>query len=54
MPDMTMCPGTGCPQRETCYRYLATPSEPVQTWNDFTKEREDSGCEFYIPDMENK
>jgi histone acetyltransferase (RNA polymerase elongator complex component) len=30
MPDITiitMCPGTNCPHKETCYRYTAKPSE---------------------------
>ena len=27
MPDITMCPGTGCPYKETCYRYTAKPSD---------------------------
>lgn len=27
MPDITMCPGTGCPLKDKCYRYTATPSE---------------------------
>ena len=26
-PDITMCPGTNCPHKETCYRYTAKPSE---------------------------
>jgi len=26
MPDITMCPGTDCPKKETCYRFMATPS----------------------------
>lgn len=27
MADITMCPGTGCPLKDKCYRYTATPSE---------------------------
>ncbi len=27
MPDITMCPGTNCPYKETCYRYTAKPSD---------------------------
>jgi hypothetical protein len=26
-PDITMCQGTNCPEKETCYRYTAKPSE---------------------------
>jgi hypothetical protein len=32
MPDITMCPGTNCPHKETCYRYTATPSEHRQAY----------------------
>ncbi len=31
MPDITMCPGTNCPYKETCYRYTAKPSD-CQSW----------------------
>jgi hypothetical protein len=27
MPDITMCPGTNCPQKEKCHRFTAKPSE---------------------------
>ena len=36
MPDITMCVGTGCPLRETCYRYMAEPNEYRQSFADFT------------------
>lgn len=26
-PDITMCVGTDCPQKETCYRYTVKPSD---------------------------
>lgn len=26
MPDIAMCKGCGCPQRERCHRYTAAPS----------------------------
>ena len=26
-PDITMCPGTNCPQKEKCYRFTAKPSD---------------------------
>ena len=35
MPGITMCVGTGCPLRETCYRYMAEPNE-CQSFADFT------------------
>jgi hypothetical protein len=27
MPDITMCPGTNCPYKESCYRFTAKPNE---------------------------
>ena len=32
MPDITMCLGTGCPHKETCYRFTAKPSEYRQAY----------------------
>ncbi len=26
-PDITMCPGTGCPHKESCYRFTAKAGE---------------------------
>lgn len=34
MPDITMCAGTGCPLRDSCYRFYAKPSE----WQSFFSE----------------
>ncbi len=30
-PDITMCKGTNCPVKESCYRYTAKPSN-YQSW----------------------
>lgn len=32
MADITMCSGLGCPARNNCYRYTATPSEHRQSY----------------------
>lgn len=32
MADITMCKGTDCPHRESCYRYKATPSKYMQSY----------------------
>jgi hypothetical protein len=32
MADITMCPGTNCPQKENCYRFTAKPSEYMQSY----------------------
>lgn len=49
MPDITMCPGTGCKLRESCYRYMAEPSEYRQSFADFTKYIiSDGKCEYFL------
>ena len=46
MPDITMCPGTNCPQREKCYRFTARPSEYMQSY--FMKAPiKDGKCDMY-------
>ncbi len=32
MADITMCEGTNCPKKETCYRFTAKPSEYRQSY----------------------
>jgi hypothetical protein len=32
MPDITMCPGTNCPQKEKCYRFTAKANEYMQAY----------------------
>lgn len=61
MADITMCVGTGCPLRETCYRYMAEPNEYRQSFADFTgkvTQGEDGfgtpapDCTEYVPNAE--
>ncbi len=58
MPDITMCPGTGCPMREQCYRYMATPNPYQQSFADFTSKIEITedgefvSCPEFILDLE--
>ena len=44
-PDITMCLGTDCPHKETCYRYTAKPSE----YQSYFMEApiQDEKCEMY-------
>ena len=50
MPDITMCPGTNCPYKETCYRFTAKPSEYWQSY--FTEPPiKDGKCEMYWGDL---
>lgn len=32
MSDITKCLGTGCPYKESCFRYTATPNEYWQSY----------------------
>ena len=58
MPDITMCSGVGCDNRETCYRAMATPG----TYQSYffappLKEKEETGasrCDYYWPMVEEK
>lgn len=44
--DGTMCVGTNCPQKESCYRFTAKPNEYRQAW--FTESPiKDGKCEYY-------
>lgn len=48
MPDVTMCEGTGCPLRDSCYRYTATPSDFRQSYFTEKPYDDDSGeCDYY-------
>jgi len=48
MPDITMCSGGDCPQRARCFRFMARPNVPLQSYFDappfdsYTQE-----CEHY-------
>ena len=48
MPDIAMCEGIGCPMRDACYRYTATPSEFRQSYfMDIPYNKESGECEHY-------
>lgn len=44
--DITMCKGTDCPLKETCYRYKATPSLLQSVFIDVPL-KEDGTCDYY-------
>jgi hypothetical protein len=49
MSDITMCLGTDCPYKETCYRYTAKPNEYYQSY--FTEAPiKDGKCDMYWGD----
>lgn len=47
MPDITMCEGTNCPKKETCYRYKATPGKYRQSYFANPPIKDDGSCEHY-------
>jgi hypothetical protein len=47
MPDISMCPGEGCPNKESCYRYLAKPDKYWQAYFVGSPVKEDGTCDYY-------
>lgn len=45
MPDITKCPGGGCPVRDHCYRFLAPDKGKHQSWMPLPKYGP-QGCEY--------
>ena len=49
MSDITMCKGTDCPMKDSCYRYTANKNELNQSY--FTEQPiKDGKCEMYWSD----
>ena len=48
-PDITLCLGTNCPQKETCYRFTAKPNEYWQSYFSVPPIK-DGKCEYYWGD----
>ena len=44
MPDISMCKDYDCPLKNTCYRYVAKPSE-YQYYAGFKYK---DGCDYYM------
>lgn len=44
-----MCEGKGCPKKETCYRFTATPDTYWQAWFTATPTTENEECPYYYP-----
>lgn len=50
MTDITMCTGDGCPMKETCRRYLSTPSQFGQSYFMGVPVDKDGKCQYYWQD----
>ena len=47
MPDISMCPGEGCKDREECYRAMAVPNGDRQSW--MPTPGKDKTCGYFMP-----
>ena len=48
MPDITMCKGTNCPKRDSCYRHTAEANPYRQSYFvDAPYDKENDLCEYY-------
>ena len=52
-PDITMCRGTNCPAKESCYRYTAKPSEFRQSYF-MEPPIKDGKCDYYWGDTQHE
>lgn len=55
VPDITMCKGTGCPLRNSCYRFTATPNEYRQSYfvvEPFVYSHGYGRCVEFVPNRE--
>jgi hypothetical protein len=50
MPDISMCKGGSCPDKEQCYRYTATPShwQSYANFMDFPGNGKHKKCDYYL------
>lgn len=48
MPDISMCTGKECPIKNTCYRYIARPSEYRQSYFMSPPYKPDGSCESHV------
>ncbi len=47
MPDISMCHGTDCPNRDQCHRFTATPSAQRQSY--FAPTIKEGFCGSFLP-----
>lgn len=47
MPDISMCEGTGCLQKESCYRFTAEPSKYQSYFGSPPYKCSTEACEYY-------
>jgi hypothetical protein len=48
--ELTLCPGFGCPKRESCLRFLERPDSRWQSFADFESiPWGEVGCDYFVP-----
>jgi hypothetical protein len=47
MADISKCSGTNCPLKESCYRFLAKPSQMQSYFMEVPYNNESNDCDFY-------
>lgn len=52
MSDITMCKGEGCPAKEQCKRFTATPNEHWQSYFTESPIKEDGTCIMFWGDRQ--
>lgn len=52
MPDITLCHGGDCPQKEQCYRFTASPSMRQSYFAE--PPHKGAACEYHLPIYERK
>jgi hypothetical protein len=49
MPDITMCDGGDCPNKDSCHRFTATPSAERQAYFTEPPWKEGEPCRHFDP-----
>ena len=47
MPDIGMCSNQSCPSKLKCYRFMAIPNIPRQSYNGYTVEEGKKKCKSF-------
>lgn len=47
MPDISMCKGTSCPIKDSCYRHVAKPNRYLQTYFTTPPIKDRKQCDYY-------
>ena len=48
MPDISMCTNMQCSYRNKCYRYMAVPNDPWQSYGSFLLKPKARKCDSFM------